>query len=375
MAVTTSNPSFMERGNTAAKKKNRPRTPFASRRGSGPGRTLGNVQLFRNDKDSIGYVPARPGADGETRKFSKKQALIVFVIGLGIVLFLNADGVGSLLGLGGGIVKLEFLDEMPDDMERDIRNSFKNAANMWNGALSNDLGSTPLEEIVEGCRFDLPERVNGIIIGVRIRNIDGPGGTLGSAGPCAIQDVDGIIRARAGIMTFDTSDVRALIEAGSFEAVAAHEMGHVLGIGTLWAANGLVNNRFRYMAENGISGYEGMGGDGSVPVEDIGGDGTAGAHWRERVFNDELMTGFVEGGGKPNPLSKLTLESMKDLGYKVNVNKADDYVIPSQRAEIRSFDEASRTGSNKIDLTNDVADETIEIVRRLRRRLDRALYS
>ena len=62
-----------------------------------------------------------------------------------------------------------------------------------------------------------------------------------------------------------------------------------------------------------------------VPVEDLGGYGTADAHWRESVFDNELMTGYINYG--PNPLSVVTIASLADLGYSVDMNQADPYSI------------------------------------------------
>ena len=55
-----------------------------------------------------------------------------------------------------------------------------------------------------------------------------------------------------------------------------------------------------------------MGGAGPVPLEPLGGPGTAGVHWSEALFGSELMTGWIGTGG---PLSPLTLASLADLGY------------------------------------------------------------
>ena len=65
----------------------------------------------------------------------------------------------------------------------------------------------------------------------------------------------------------------------------------------------------------------------SVPVENTGGSGTADAHWRESVFGNELMTGWLNSG-ITNPLSRITVASMADLGYQVNMNAADSYTPP-----------------------------------------------
>ena len=69
-------------------------------------------------------------------------------------------------------------------------------------------------------------------------------------------------------------------------------------------------------------------------VENTGGAGTADAHWRESVFGNELMTGFVDAG--VNPLSRVTVASMGDLGYTVNLADADPYTLaPGLRAFAR----------------------------------------
>jgi hypothetical protein len=60
-----------------------------------------------------------------------------------------------------------------------------------------------------------------------------------------------------------------------------------------------------------------------VPVEATGGAGTRDSHWRESVFNHELMTGFLDSG--VNPISATTIGSFQDLGYGVDVTRADAF--------------------------------------------------
>jgi hypothetical protein len=69
-----------------------------------------------------------------------------------------------------------------------------------------------------------------------------------------------------------------------------------------------------------------------VPVENCIGfpPGTCGAgnydgHWRESVFDNELMTGFINSGF--NPLSAITAASMEDEGYMVNYAASDPYTV------------------------------------------------
>ncbi|HEX6036576.1 MAG TPA: hypothetical protein VFZ20_01020, partial [Longimicrobium sp.] len=42
------------------------------------------------------------------------------------------------------------------------------------------------------------------------------------------------------------------------------------------------------------------------------------------VLANELMTGYVNSGGS-NPMSELTVRSLVDLGYTVNVGAADPF--------------------------------------------------
>ena len=47
----------------------------------------------------------------------------------------------------------------------------------------------------------------------------------------------------------------------------------------------------------------------------------------EETYGDELMTGYLKNvKGK---LSKMTIQSLVDLGHKVSLDSADPYTIPS----------------------------------------------
>ena len=48
----------------------------------------------------------------------------------------------------------------------------------------------------------------------------------------------------------------------------------------------------------------------AVPVENNGGPGTADSHWRETLFRNELMSGFIAASN--NPLSRLTVGSLQE---------------------------------------------------------------
>ena len=206
------------------------------------------------------------------------------------------------------------------------KNAFKNAANRWSKVIVGDLPDV----VVNG------QVIDDVLIEASGTAIDGPGGILGQAGPTHLRPASAgaakFIPAK-GRMQFDTADLANMQANGTLNDVITHEMGHVLGIGTIWSTKGLLvgatTNNPTFTGKNAKKEYGTLKGTGptAVPVENTGGPGTANSHWRETVFRNELMTGFV--AGPPNPMSRLTVASLKDLGYVVDLTKAEAYSLPN----------------------------------------------
>ena len=76
-----------------------------------------------------------------------------------------------------------------------------------------------------------------ILISATLEEIDGAGGTLGSAGRTLYWTSCPTISA-TGAMRFDIDDIDDLEDNGTFEGVILHEMGHVIGLGYV---NKLIN--------------------------------------------------------------------------------------------------------------------------------------
>ena len=111
---------------------------------------------------------------------------------------------------------------------------------------------------------------------------------------------------------------------------------HVIGIGTVWTHKTLLSgangNNPKFTGTNAKKEYGILKGTGptAVPVENIGGPGTKNSHWRESLFKNELMSGFIAAPN--NPLSRMTAASLKDLGYVVNMSAAEAYALPNLQA-------------------------------------------
>lgn len=186
--------------------------------------------------------------------------------------------------------------------------------------------------------------VSGTIDDVRIyasvTAIDGRGGTVARAGWCRLRS--GSELPYAGFIEIDSEDFDDLERWGLLDEIILHEIGHVLGIGSLWefGKRALVDPPCRssstkltdatFIGDHATTAHVAAGGDSHAHVETDGGAGTACAHWDEARYGRELMTGTLSNDG--SPLSAITIGSLEDLGYRVSYATADSYDVPSSLA-------------------------------------------
>lgn len=243
--------------------------------------------------------------------------------------------------------------------------AFASAETKWESLITGDLPPVAVNRPAGTCSSSSPisETVDDLVIFVTLEPIDGPGGVLGTAGPCLIRF--GTLLPVAGTMRFDTADLATLESNGLLDDVVLHEMGHVLGIGTLWGSLGFLADPAaaggvdpHFTGPSAISAFNALGGSGyggaKVPVEAGGGAGTQDGHWRESVLDRELMTGWIDAGS--NPLSLLTASSLDDLGYTVDSGAADAFGISISPSIV------PRAGTTGLKLEGDMSLVPIEVV-------------
>ncbi|HET9134823.1 MAG TPA: Ig-like domain-containing protein [Gemmatimonadales bacterium] len=225
-----------------------------------------------------------------------------------------------------------------NQFDADFRDAFVTAALRWMEIIVGDLPDRFYN--AGGCFGFVPalnETIDDIVIYAQLFS-ESPGGVLGRAGPCANSRRANAIPSYGG-MEFDTFDLANLQSTNRLLAVIIHEMGHVLGIGSLWTE--APPNGFGLIVDAGtddpiftgpqtVAAWPQVGSSYTgriVPVEGgPPGNGTNGSHWRESLLGAELMTGFVQPPGVPMPVSILTVSALADFGYTVDVSKADPFV-------------------------------------------------
>lgn len=124
-----------------------------------------------------------------------------------------------------------------------------------------------------------------------------------------------------------------LLSEEDWVGVMVHELGHALGIGTLWElldSYWLDGNKYLFAknAYNTITNHTGS--RYRVPLEDSGGGGTVSSHWennnRSSLYpnsdgfsypscNFDIMVGYITLGS-PKQISNLSKQFLVDIGYE-----------------------------------------------------------
>ena len=232
-------------------------------------------------------------------------------------------------------ITLRFETELTDAQRR----AFNWAAKRWSEVIVGDVDDVASFEVKKdtcGNKGDVKLDIDDLVIFVNVEKRDGEGGILGWAGPCFIRAGDNL--PFVGQITLDVDDLKNLEDRGTLNSTILHEMGHVLGIGTVWQQDELLKwedgvkdcldaDEIDFIGNSASQEWQNtFGRDGNPPVENEGGAGTKCGHWRESVFDSELMTGLLNGNRQP--LSRITAASLDDLGYRVNMYAADEFDLP-----------------------------------------------
>jgi hypothetical protein len=146
-------------------------------------------------------------------------------------------------------------------------------------------------------------------------------------------DVNGNLLPTMGVANINTNPIT--VESLShdpefFTRIMIHEFGHVMGLGSLWSENNLIDPTTATYDANTNAGIVygellGLDTPTAIPLTHGEGEGSDLSHWDEEVFSNELLTHEAEDPGVSMPLSLMSLASLQDLGWSVDYSVADFY--------------------------------------------------
>ncbi len=336
------------------------RAPFALRaipwqrlRAGTGGPTFAVSSYFRDpDGDELAYEVANDDPGVATVTVVESRITVAPEAGgTTTVLVTASDPAGLSAGLSFAV---HVRDPIPGSYDIDVvfadsisepqRALFQEAADWWMTILADtELPDMPTDNVGRlGCGDIFADvsigTIDELVVVASVREVDGPRGILASAGPCGVREES--MLPFLGVVQVDVADLESL-EPDDQRELILHEMGHVLGIGSLWTDFGLLQNPSLQLGGDAdthfsgplaIAAFDDAGGTAytegdKVPVENRAGPGSGDSHWRQSVLRTELMTPFASIG-TPDPLSAISIQSLADLGYMVDVNLAEPYTLP-----------------------------------------------
>lgn len=284
--------------------------------------------------------------------------------------FYAFSGVTMTVALADSVIPFDIRMEFVGTVPNSVRTAALAAVARWEEIIVGDIPDYPLPGPVdaEGCAEGagtLSGTIDDVVLYVRVAAIDGASGTLAQAGYCGLRGLSDL--PWVGSLEIDDADLSTLESQFGLEDVIVHEVGHILGFGTIWTSRGLLVNPSlpsntgadtHFIGAGAIEAFDDAGGtgypDGKVPVKNEAGPGSSDGHWRESVLDTELMTPFYESVGT-RPLSAVTVRSMGDVGYPVDPASGQPYVLPPIVPLRAQGVEGTGAGSGLVlDLSGDV---------------------
>ena len=261
-----------------------------------------------------------------------------------VVTLVTAGDPGAAEGFD---IELRYLGAEPTAAQK---LAFESAARFWEQVIVTGLPDLPVPTSDWKCRQDDPslfgEYIDDLVIFIRVEELGDSTGVVAHSTICARRaEADGGLPF-IGSMAFNAGDMERLETHSYLERMAMRQIAVVLGFGLLWDESQFALLRDPSVGPDGsvspgrdthfagaqsvaafaeISGtYTGA----AVPVENDSaryGPGLLDLHWRESVFGSELMTTVLDAADAP--VSRVTIASLADLGYEVDLDRADPFAL------------------------------------------------
>ena len=205
---------------------------------------------------------------------------------------------------------------------------FARAAVRWQEIVLGDLPDTPMPSALPGGCPGVPLELRGATIDdlqilIVAEKMDAASATTTICARRSGEGLPSVVTIR-----IDPDKARAFGMYGTM----AHEIGHALGIGTLWGPKVVdYNGELRYGGAFATAAYQLTKGPPAsnehfgVPMESKGGAGIARVHWSEDLLGVELLTALPNTGFEP--ISAISAGSLRDLGYLVDDARSDDFEL------------------------------------------------
>ena len=242
--------------------------------------------------------------------------------------------------------RFQFEIALVDQGAYELRSQILAQADRWarivDGSDLEDIDWEPGTVRCGGLEHDYRQDVlDDVLVMVSVQDFRDGGGL--STTNCGYRESSGLPTLGAIVLDVDG------LSRGQVNDFFLHAFGHMLGFGVSWQARDLLRNPSsadrpadtHFTGDRAIAAFVAAGGASyrgpKVPVENETTWGSVNTHWRESVFGEELMTSGLREG-VADYLSAITIQSLADIGYTVDVEEADSYSLPAANAMASAAD-------------------------------------
>ena len=252
-------------------------------------------------------------------------------------------------------IELVFVGAEPTAQQRKI---IGEAAQVWQDAIIRGLPDTPVLSSSWKCEEQDPspfgEHIDDLRVYIRLKPEERDRG-LAVSGVCWQREAGLPLISEVTLFADGLSFADAILRK-----LVVHELAHALGFGTIGRWDDLLENAAghrnsdampmpmpmpmpialpdtHFTGQQAVTAFDDLGGashaGGKVPVENdvqVYGPSSVDSHWREAVFATELMTPRLSASSSEQPLSRVTLAALADLGYDVDYTRAESFALPGR---------------------------------------------
>lgn len=237
----------------------------------------------------------------------------------------------TLVAQGPSEFPLDIVDgDGQNPLPQKVRLSMERVAAKWRTVIRSAPAGEFVRLAVGDCRNAVP--VSQFIIGVRVLiKLDTlPARIAGQGGPCAIRP-NGL--PLLGTISLNILNYNSLSDR-KLDDLMLHEVGHVLGLGTIWGRGALtplvVGDSSAtdpiFVGSNALSAFPRLGQSRRFTGRTVPLQLNVRGHWRGDVFLGEAMAPALTS--TVQPMSSVTVAALADIGWNVELEAYEEYTLP-----------------------------------------------
>lgn len=212
-----------------------------------------------------------------------------------------------------------------------VRLSMERVAAKWRQVIRSAPPGDFVRLQVGDCRNAVPvsQFISGVRVLIKLDTL--PARIVGQGGPCVLRSSGLPLLGTISLNIFTWS----ALSDRKLDDLIQHEVGHVLGIGTMWTRgsfSGLIVGDSStsdpiFVGPNALGAFAKLGRSARFQGRVVPVEANLRGHWRGDAFHGEVMAPSLIPVSQPT--SAVTVAALRDLGWNVELEAYEEFALPS----------------------------------------------